>query len=100
MTFNMTNYAHSVIMRQRNEVADQAASLARADAEIARRAEADRVARLWRAALNHATVMMDQNDGLEPTSALKQAASDVGIQFGEPMTAFIGWARTQPPFIS
>ena len=33
--------------------------------------------------------MMQENEGLEPTSALKQAATDYGIEEGEQLAAFV-----------
>lgn len=39
--------------------------------------------------------MMDACEGLEPTSALKQAASDHGIKEGEDMGAFVNWALNE-----
>lgn len=33
--------------------------------------------------------------GCEPNSALKQAASDNGIKFGEEMKKFVDWANEQ-----
>lgn len=42
--------------------------------------------------LNYAFDMMEMCEGLEPTSALKQAASDHGIKEGEDMGKFVNWA--------
>jgi hypothetical protein len=42
-------------------------------------------------ALADACILMDT--GLEPTSALKQAASDRGIAYGQDMQWFVEWAR-------
>lgn len=46
----------------------------------------------WGKAWDAAKRMMREAEGLEPTSALKQAASDCGIAEGEPMGAFVNWA--------
>ena len=35
------------------------------------------------------------NSGIEITSALKQAGSDNGIEYGDDMGAFVTWARQQ-----
>jgi hypothetical protein len=43
-------------------------------------------------ALSDAEEMMEGSD-LEPTSALKQAASDLGIPWGEEMGKFVKWAH-------
>lgn len=40
-------------------------------------------------AYNDAVEMLQDNDGLEITSALKQCASDVGIEEGAPLRAFV-----------
>lgn len=48
-------------------------------------------------ALAIALDMMDSSD-IEPTSALKQSALDLGISYGEPMRKFVEWAYQQPPF--
>lgn len=55
--------------------------------------------KLYETALNHALDWMDACPTLEPTSALKQAASDLGIDYGEPMRHFVEWAYQQPPFM-
>jgi len=47
----------------------------------------------YQAAYANASQMMSDSDGLEPTSALKQAASDLGIAYGEPMGEFVRWAH-------
>lgn len=52
---------------------------------------------LYIKALGNALDMMDLLD-IEPTSALKQAALDLGIDYGEPMRKFVEWAYQQPPF--
>jgi hypothetical protein len=39
--------------------------------------------------------MMNDCPDLEPTSALKQAGSDNGIEYGFPMQSFVVWANTQ-----
>lgn len=44
------------------------------------------------AALEAALQLMEALPDLEPTSALKQAASDEGIAYGPAMTAFVTWA--------
>lgn len=49
----------------------------------------------YRAALSDANEMMMESEGLEPTSALKQAASDRLIPFGEHMQKFVRWANEQ-----
>lgn len=41
---------------------------------------------------NEAMSLMDMFDGLEPTSALKQCATDHGIQEGEDLRKFVEWA--------
>lgn len=45
-------------------------------------------------ALRQALQMMEYGD-LEPTSALKQAASDMGIDYGDEMAEFVEWAYGQ-----
>lgn len=40
-------------------------------------------------AFNKAISMMKECEGLEPTSALKQAATDFGIEEGEELEAFV-----------
>lgn len=52
----------------------------------------------YQRALREAQAMMDA--GCEPTSALKQAGSDVGIPYGEEMGQFIDWANEQMGFAS
>ncbi len=47
---------------------------------------------IYEAALEAASVMMEAMD-IEPTSALKQAASDRGIAWGDDMGAFVDWAH-------
>lgn len=54
--------------------------------------------KLYKTALSLALDLMDFCPGLEPTSALKQAASDLGIDYGEPMRQFVEWAYQQPVF--
>jgi hypothetical protein len=44
-------------------------------------------------ALERAEQYMDA--GVEPTSALKQAASDFGIPYGHEMAEFVEWARRE-----
>jgi hypothetical protein len=44
-------------------------------------------------AFHDAVQMMEQNEDLEPRSALKQAASDHGIPSGEEMRKFVEWAE-------
>lgn len=39
--------------------------------------------------------MLDMSPELSPTSALKQAASDAGIQFGPDMGKFVSWAQKE-----
>lgn len=46
-------------------------------------------------ALRNALAMMEAHEQLEPTSALKQAASDQGIPEGEPMGEFVRWANEE-----
>jgi len=46
-------------------------------------------------ALRDANEMLMECDGLEPTSAIKQAASDRGIPFGDEMGKFVRWANAQ-----
>ena len=53
----------------------------------------------YKTALAIALDWMDACPGLEPTSALKQAASDLGIDYGEPMRRFVEWAYQQPVFV-
>lgn len=45
----------------------------------------------WNQALTYACQMMELSEGLEPTSALKQAASENGID-EEDWPKFIDWA--------
>lgn len=54
---------------------------------------------LYDKALALALAHMDMLPDLEPTSALKQSASDLGIEFGEPMRHFVEWAYQQPAFV-
>jgi len=44
-------------------------------------------------AFRDAMQMMEKFEDLEPTSAFKQAASDLGISEGEEMRKFVEWAR-------
>lgn len=44
-------------------------------------------------ALNRAYGYMELD--IEPTSALKQAASDLGLPYGDEMEAFVTWALEQ-----
>lgn len=44
-------------------------------------------------AFRDAMQMMEASEDLEPRSALKQAASDHGIPFGEEMRKFVEWAE-------
>lgn len=46
-------------------------------------------------ALNWALDMMQAHEGLEPTSALKQAASDILIPYGDRMGEFVQWANNE-----
>jgi len=48
---------------------------------------------LYRTALNDAIEMLNNCPDLEPTSALKQAGSDNGIEYGFPMQSFVVWAN-------
>ena len=48
---------------------------------------------LYEKALASAILLMDI--GLEPTSSLKQAASDCGIPYGDEMGKFVEWARAK-----
>ena len=43
--------------------------------------------------LNDAICMMEMCE-VEPRSALKQCASDNGIEYGESMQAFVEWAES------
>lgn len=52
----------------------------------------------YRTALVNALNMMNECDELEPTSALKQAASDEGIEYGDDMGEFIAWAYNELGF--
>jgi hypothetical protein len=56
------------------------------------RRKVEEVPNVWGKAWDKTDRMMRDAEGLEPTSALKQAASDVGIPEGEPMAAFVTWA--------
>jgi len=47
---------------------------------------------IYKKALNQSIKMMQDNEGLEPTSAFKQAASDHGIPEGEEMAEFVNHA--------
>jgi hypothetical protein len=49
----------------------------------------------YASALIEAEDMMSSSKGLEPTSALKEAASQNGIEFGAPMERFVRWANIQ-----
>ena len=46
----------------------------------------------WARAFNQANQWLKENDGWEPTSAFKQAASDAGIEEGDAMAEFIAFA--------
>ena len=46
-------------------------------------------------ALNEAIQYMDTFEGLEPCSALKQAASDNEIPEGEQLKEFVHWAENK-----
>lgn len=46
-------------------------------------------------ALNEAIQYMDTFEGLEPRSALKQAASDNEIAEGEQLQEFVNWAESK-----
>ena len=46
-------------------------------------------------ALNEAIQYMDTFEGLEPRSALKQAASDNQIAEGEQLQQFVRWAESK-----
>ena len=48
---------------------------------------------LYVKAYNDAVQMMKDFEGLEPTSAFKQSASDNGIKEGEEMKYFVEWCR-------
>lgn len=45
--------------------------------------------------LFRALQMLEMSDDLEITSALKQAASDEGIPYGDEMKAFVEWANKE-----
>jgi hypothetical protein len=45
--------------------------------------------------LSDGITMMECCEELEPRSALKQAASDNGIEYGDDMEKFINWAESQ-----
>ena len=51
----------------------------------------------YRKALNEAVALMEESE-VEPTSALKQAASDNGIPYGDDMGGFVSWANRQLGF--
>jgi hypothetical protein len=46
----------------------------------------------YASAFHFACEMLNENDGLEITSALKQAASDYGITEGSEMKQFVLWS--------
>jgi hypothetical protein len=46
---------------------------------------------LYSRILNRARSMMESSE-IEPKSALKQAAADYGIEYGEEMGQFVEWA--------
>jgi hypothetical protein len=46
-------------------------------------------------ALFRALQMLEMSDDLEITSALKQAASDEGIPYGDEMGKFVAWANKE-----
>jgi hypothetical protein len=48
---------------------------------------------IYKKSLKEACQMMQDHEGLEPRSALKQAASDNGIPYGDRMTEFVLWAE-------
>ncbi len=50
--------------------------------------------KLYQACYDAARELMTMNE-LEPTSALKQAAADHGIAYGDEMLQFVDWAFTQ-----
>lgn len=50
---------------------------------------------LYEQALESAGLMLDCCPDLEPTSALKQAANDCGVPYGDEMGAFVDWANRQ-----
>ncbi len=47
----------------------------------------------YRSAFGSAWRMMKAYDGLEPRSALKQAACDAGIAEGDDLARFVDWAE-------
>ena len=49
----------------------------------------------WIQALERATESLSNLPDLEIRSALKQAGSDEGIEYGEPMQAFVEWAERE-----
>lgn len=49
----------------------------------------------YASAFSYACEMLNENDDLEITSALKQAASDYGISEGSEMKEFVLWSYSQ-----
>lgn len=50
---------------------------------------------VYRIALSEAVEIMNRYVELEPTSALKQAAANHGIPYGEEMGEFVAWANAE-----
>jgi hypothetical protein len=55
----------------------------------------DAIARIYRMALSDAVRMLADYPDLEIRSALKQAASDRGVEYGKPMAQFVRWAERE-----
>ena len=51
--------------------------------------------RVYARALADAQALLEALPDLEPTSALKQAASDLGIPYGDEMGKFVAWAEAR-----
>lgn len=52
----------------------------------------------YRVALQNAIAALEMFEELEIRSALKQAASDQGIDYGDDMSKFVDWAEKQMGF--
>ncbi len=69
------------------------AKIARELVQVARELVGASYRNLYKQALEDAITYMENEPDLEPRSALKQAASDLGIPYGPDMKKFVLWAE-------
>lgn len=100
MTEQVEEEDAALTLHQRVQMADSGSGLLMIDNDLKDRSPIAVTAsdETYTQALDDAKQMMDNDEELEPTSALKQAGKDNGIQNGSEMSKFVAWANKKLGF--